>query len=181
MRSPGKRKDDRGGLWEYALRALAGRAYSTGELERKLARRAERQEDVGSVLAQLTEKGYLNDRRFAENYAAARLDNDRLGKTRVLRELRQRRVAADTSERTVQHVYRDVDETALIESWIRAKYRTAPREGLFQEEKDLAAAYRRLVRAGFRPGDVITVLKRVAKNPERLDDFEPPQEMEEEA
>ena len=56
------------------------------------------------------------------------------------------------------------------------KYRLAPREGLFKEDKDLAAAYRRLVRAGFRTGEIVRVLKRFAKNPELLDDFEPPAE-----
>src|ERR1039458_4969706 len=47
----------------------------------------------------------------------------------------------------VQRVYQDVDEEALIEDLIRRKYRLAPREGLFREDKDLAAAYRRLLSA----------------------------------
>jgi SOS response regulatory protein OraA/RecX len=72
-----------------------------------------------------------------------------------------------------------VDEQALIEDWIRRKYRTAPREGLFAEEKDLAAAYRRLVRAGFRTGEIVKALKRFAKDPDLLDGFEPPEEPEE--
>ena len=52
----------------------------------------------------------------------------------------------------------------------------APREGLFQDEKDLAAAYRRLLRAGFRTGDIVRALKRFAKDPDLLDNFEPPEE-----
>ena len=76
----------------------------------------------------------------------------------------------------MQKTYEGVDEIALIEDWIRRKYRMTPREGLFGEEKDLAAAYRRLARAGFRSGEIIRVLKRFAKNPELLDSFEPPEE-----
>ena len=38
--------------------------------------------------------------------------------------------------------------------------RLAPREGLFKEDKDLAAAYRRLLRAGFRTGEIVKVLTR---------------------
>ena len=68
------------------------------------------------------------------------------------------------------------NEAALIEEFVRRKYRLAPREGLFQEEKDLASAYRRLARAGFRTGEIVRVLKRFAKNPELLDNFEPPEE-----
>lgn len=174
------RRLDAGRLWDYALKSLAGRAHSTGELREKLRRRAERAEDVDAVLARLKEDGYLDDRRFAENFAAARLSNEKFGRTRVLRDLRQRRVAPALAERTVHQVYDDVNEAALIEDWVRRKYRLAPREALFQEDKDMAAAYRRLLRAGFRTGDILRVLKRFAKNPELLDSFEPPEEMEEE-
>ncbi len=163
-------------LWNYALRALGGRAHSIGEMREKLGRRAERAQDVETVLARLKDSKYLDDRQFAEGYATARLSNDRFGKTRVLQDLRHRRVAPALAEKTVQAVYQHVDESALIEEWIRRKYRTAPREALFQEDKDLASAYRRLLRAGFRTGEIVRVLKKFAKNPELLDSFEPPEE-----
>lgn len=163
-------------LWAYALKVLAGRAYSTGELREKLRRRAERASDVDDILARLKDHGYLDDRRFAEGFAAARLSNDRFGSSRVVQDLRQHRVAPSLAERTVKKVYQDVNEEALIEEWVRRKYRLAQREGLFQEDKDLAAAYRRLLRAGFRTGEIVKVLKRFAKNPDLLDSFEPPGE-----
>jgi regulatory protein len=166
------RRLDAGALWGYALKALGGRAHSSGELREKLRRRAEREGDVDDVLRRLKDSGYLNDQRFAEGFAGARLANEKFGKTRVLQDLRQRRVAPGLAEKTVQKVYRDVDESALIEDWIRRKYRNAPREALFQEDKDLAAAYRRLLRAGFRTGEIVRVLKRFAKNPELLDSWE---------
>ncbi len=166
-------------LWNYALRALGGRAHSTGEMREKLGRRAEKAEDVESVLARLKQSKYLDDRQFAEAYASARLANERFGKTRVLLDLRHRRVAPALAEKTVDAVYQDIDESALIEEWIRRKYRASPREGLFQEDKDLASAYRRLLRAGFRTGEIIRVLKKFAKNPQLLDSFEPPEETEE--
>ena len=122
----------------------------------------------------LKESKYLDDQRFAEGFATARLSNEGFGKTRVVQDLRQRRVAPALAEKTVGDVYQEVDESALIEDWIRRKYRAVPREGLFQEEKDLASAYRRLTRAGFRTGEIVRVLKKFAKNPELLDNFEPP-------
>jgi len=174
------RRLDADGLWEYALKSLGGRAHSIGELREKLRRRAERAGDIDGVLARLKEHQYLDDRRYAESFASARLLNEKLGRTRVIRELRARRVAPAVAERTVEKVYQGVPETALIEEWIRRKYRTAPREGLFQDQKDLAAAYRRLARAGFRTGEILNVLKRFAKDPELLDGFEPPEEAMEE-
>jgi len=167
-------------LWIYALKVLGGRAYSVGELREKLKRCAEKVEDVDGVLARLKDVGYLDDKRFAEGYASARLTNDRFGKTRVLQDLRHHRVAPGLAEDTVQKVYEEVDEEKLIEEWVRRKYRLAEREGLFQEDKDLAAAYRRLMRAGFRTGEIVKVLKRFAKNPELLDLIEVPEEEGEE-
>jgi len=170
------RQLDGEGLWNYALRALGGRAHSTGEMREKLRRRAARMGDVDEVIERLKDSKYLDDRRFAEGFASARLSNERFGKTRVLQDLRGRRIAPGLAEKTVGEVYRDVDEAALIEEWVRRKYRLAPREGLFQEDKDMASAYRRLLRAGFRTGEIVRVLKKFARNPELLDSFEPPEE-----
>ena len=167
-------------LWSYALKLLGGRAHSSGELREKLRRRAARLGEVDDVLARLKDHGYLNDQRFAESYAASRLANDKFGRMRVVQDLRQRRVAPVVADRAARQVYQDVNEEALIEEWVRRKYRLAPREHLFHEDKDLAAAYRRLLRAGFRTGDIVRVLKRFAKNPDLLDTFEPPEEPAEE-
>jgi regulatory protein len=176
MKQTKRKRLDSDGLWQYALKALGGRAQSTGELRERLRMRAENIMDVDSVLARLKDLGYLNDKRFAEGYAAARLANDKLGSNRVVQDLRRRRVAPVLAETTVQQTYQDVDEVALIEAYIRRKYRMTEREGLFGDEKDLGSAYRRLARAGFRSGEIIRVLKRFAKDPDLMDAFEPPEE-----
>jgi regulatory protein len=176
MRERQPRLLDATALWDYALKSLGGRAHSTGELREKLRRRAEKAEDIDEVLSRLKQSGYLDDRRYAESFATSRLTGEKFGRTRVIHDLRQRRVAPALAERSVEKVYQEVDEVALIEDWIRRKYRTATRDGLFGEQKDLAAAYRRLVRAGFRSGEILKVLKRFARNPDLLDGFEPPEE-----
>jgi regulatory protein len=164
------------GLWDYALKILAGRACSIGEMREKLRRRAARAGDVDGVIARLKDFHFLDDRQFAAGFAAARLANDKLGRIRVVQDLRRRRVAPALAESAARTAYSEVDEQALIEEWIRRKYRTAARDGLFAAEKDLAAAYRRLLRAGFRTGEIVRALKRFARNPELLDAFEPPEE-----
>ena len=82
---------DAAALWDYAVRALAARAHSSGELRVKLERKAEKRSDVDATLARLKEYRYLDDRKFAESFAAARLENRQFGKNRVLRDLRERR------------------------------------------------------------------------------------------
>ena len=170
---------DANALWGYALRVLGGRAHSTGELREKLRRRAALAGDVDAVLARLKDAHYLDDQTFAEGFANARLSSRGIGRRRVLNDLRQRRVSPTVAQRTVEKVYGEVDEEALIEEWVRKKYRRALREGLFQEDKDWASAYRRLLHAGFQAAAIVKVLKRFAKNPELLDQVEPPEEMEE--
>lgn len=159
-------------LWAYALKKLSGRAASTGEIRSALAARALEPDEIEGILSRLKDYGYLNDKRFAESFATARVENEGFGKSRVLRDLRQHRVAPELAERAVSNVYADKDEPAMIEQYVRRKYRLAEREGLFQDDKELASAYRRLLRAGFSSGNTIRVLKRFAANPELLDAME---------
>jgi len=170
---------DREKLFNVALRALGGRAHSSGELREKLRRRAQSPEDVDAVLAKLKEAGYLDDRRFAEAYAAARLQDQGLGKMRVLRDLRQRRVAPKLAEQVTEQTYQQTNEADLIEEFLRRKYRGKQLGEFFSVEKNLAAAFRRLRYAGFSAGQSIRVLKRFAAQPEVLDALEESSDPEE--
>ena len=163
---------DREKLRNVALRALGGRAHSIGELKEKLRRRAQSEEDVEAVLAQLKENGYLDDRRFAENYASARLQNQGLGKMRVLRDLRQRRVAPKLAEQVTEQTYGQTNEAQLIEEFLQRKYRGKQLGAFLSEEKNLAAAFRRLRYAGFSAGQSIRVLKRYASQADTLESLE---------
>ncbi len=163
-------------LFEYAVRSLARRAQSSAELRAKLRERAEEPGDIDPVIERLRDYKYLDDKRFAEQFAIARLENQRFGKTRTLNDLRGRRVIGTIVLAAVENAYKDTDEVALVEDYVRRKYRAAKREHLFESDKDLASAYRRLLRAGFRSPIVIAVLKRFSKNPDLLDGIEAPSE-----
>lgn len=156
----------------YALRLLGGRAYSLGELREKMRQRAQRPESIELVMAKLKEHGYVDDRKFAENYAAARLENEGFGKMRVLRDLRQRRVAPQLAEQVTERTFRSTDETELIEAFLKRKFRGKPLGPYLKDPKNLAAAYRRLRYAGFSSGASIRVLKRYSNQAEELDGLE---------
>ena len=163
---------DRDKLLNVALRALGARAHSTGELREKLRRRAENEADVDAVLAKVKEAGYLNDRRFAESYAAARLEDQGLGKIRVLRDLRQKRVAPELAAQVTEQTYAATNEADLVEEFLRRKYRGKKLGEFLNEQKNLAAAFRRLRYAGFSAAQSIRVLKRFSNQPEALDALE---------
>ncbi len=160
------------GLMDYAARALSARAYTVSELRTRLKKRAARAEDVEAVLVRLKDAGVVNDRRFAGSFAEWRRESQGLGKTRVLRDLMARRVAPAVAKQAVEAAFEGVDETAMIEAFLKRKYRGKDLGALLQEQKELASAFRKLRGAGFSTGNSIRVLKRYAAEAERLEEME---------
>lgn len=157
-------------LWEYSLKLLGGRALSISEVRQKLLRRAEKDTDIDVIIGRLREYGFLNDTKFAEGYATGRRDNERFGRMRVLRDLRQRRVAPTVADNAVQQVFQDTDETLQVEAFLQRKFRNVNLADLLQDEKKLQSAYRKLRYAGFSSGTSIRVLKKYAARADELED-----------
>lgn len=160
---------DAAALMTYALRTLSARGQSRGELREKLARRAANASDVDAVLGELGRAGYLDDQRFAESFASARLENEGLGRARVLRDLRQRRIAPKLAEQVVEKTFRESNEIELIDAYLVRKYRGKDLRSWLADEKNLASAYRRLRYAGFSSGNSIQVLKSYTRKAEELE------------
>lgn len=159
-------------LLDFALKTLGARALSVSELRSKLQRRAADAADIEQVIIKLKEYGYVNDVRMAETFAAARRDNEGFGKSRVLRDLRRRRVAPAVADKAVSKAYEGVDEVAAIEQYLERKFRNKKLNEFLKEQKNLAAVYRRLVYAGFSSGASIRVLKRYAAAADELEEVE---------
>jgi regulatory protein len=160
------------GLMDYAAKALSIRGYTISELKTRLKKRAARAEDVETVLGRLKEANLVNDRRFAGSFAEWRRESQGLGKTRVLRDLMARRVAPAVAKQAVDAAFEGVDETAMIEAFLKRKYRGKDLGALLQKQKELAWAFRKLRGAGFSTGNSIRVLKRYAAEAERLEEME---------
>lgn len=159
-------------LREYALRLLSGRALSVAQLKEKLRRRAANLEDIDPIVASLKEYGALNDRRYAEHFAAIRAGAGTHGRRRVLSDLLQRKVAPKVAEKAVSEAYAEVDETEAIVGWLTRKFRNQDLGAKLQDPRKLAAVYRRLRHAGFASGPSIRVLKRYAAQADELESLE---------
>lgn len=160
------------GLLGYSARVLAARTQTVSELRRKLTRKAAVSSDVDDVIRRLKENGYLNDQRFAESFAGWRRDNDGFGKDRVIRDLVARKVALETAKRAAEKAYAAADEMAMIGQFLERKYRGKDLAMLFQEDKHLASAYRRLRTAGFSSSNSVRALKGLASGTRDLDSME---------
>jgi regulatory protein len=134
--------------------------------------------DPAAVIERLKDIGYLNDQRFAESYAAARVENEGFGRMRVLTDLRARRVSGEIAEDAVERAMGGRSEAELIDAFIDRRMHAVASGGPIEDEKKLASAYRKLRRAGFTSGPILAALKRIAARPEALE--EPPEEEPEE-
>ena len=65
-----------------------------------------------------------------------------------------------------------VDEIALIDAFLKRKYRGKDLGALLQDQKHLGSAFRKLRGAGFSTGNSIRVLKRYAAEAEQLEETE---------
>ena len=127
------------------------RAHSIHEMKEYLSRRAEDPELVSSVVARLRQLNYLDDARYALEYARQHAQTRRQGRFRIARELRARGVPDRYIEAALDAVFAETDEAALVRA--RLKRRLSHIRGPLDRRK-LASLYGALLRAGFS-ADVI--------------------------
>ena len=88
MRSSPRKFETEEDLYAAALRALMRRAHSIHEMRDYLTRRADDADLVSRVVAKLRERAYLDDARYALDYARSHAQSRRQGRFRIARELR---------------------------------------------------------------------------------------------
>jgi regulatory protein len=143
-------------LYEIAIRALARRARSVGELRLLLERRQGEKQDIEAVLQRLREQGYLDDARFARSFVASRIENERFGRRRVRQDLAARRVHPELIQQALHSGYADVDERQLLRDYLRRKLRLSRAP---QKPSAVSSLYRRLLRAGFSSDTIVKELQ----------------------
>jgi len=105
-----------------ALRALARRAHARVDLRRRLVKRQHPPAAVEAALDRLALRGLLDDRRFAEQYAALRATRGK-GPARLLRDLQ----AQGVERRTAEHAVRQALEEEGIDPEVEARAVAAKR------------------------------------------------------
>jgi regulatory protein len=143
-----------------ALRLLARRPYSVAELRRALERRFPENPAVAAALARLRELRYLDDKQFAEQYAASLARNKSFGRYRVRRELKAKLVNYKFIEPALEQAYEETDERELLLRVLNKKVRTLR---LPVTRARLASLCQSLLRRGFRADDI---MKAVRSRPE---------------
>lgn len=147
-------------LYEYALKALMRRAHSVFEMRRALEQRAAEESLVTPVLHKLKERNYLDDARYAKQFARQQAVNRRRGRHRITQELRKRGVPDRHIDAALEEIFAEVDEGAAVRKRIERKLKTL--RGPLDERKR-AALYASLLRAGFDPDTIRRELRTLVR------------------
>ena len=133
--------------FDRAIKLISSKSRSVAELrERLLASRTSNKADVETVIERLKEYGYLNDERFAFSYASLKVKQRPIGRRRMERDLKFKKVDSTVAEEALELVYAETPEEELIDRAIekRTRVRGKPRNRL--EAKSL---FDHLLRQGF--------------------------------
>lgn len=142
---------------ESALRFLAGRDHSSAEIGRKLIRKGFTPQAVASVTTYLQEKGYLDDRRFAERWAAAAVESGRCYGPRLRAELKQRGIDPATVSGVIDDLSSGADEAQAVELLMRRKFPDFSPSGTDEKEKRRIFGF--LQRRGFSSSAIFSVFR----------------------
>jgi regulatory protein len=134
------------------------RAHSIHEMRQYLGRRSETKNHIDRVIVRLREQNYLDDARYALDYARQHANSRRQGRFRIARELRGRGVPDQHIEAALDTIFAETDEAASVRA--RLKHHLSHFRGGLDQRK-LASLHRSLLRAGFS-SDIIRSELRLA-------------------
>lgn len=130
-----------------AVKLLTVKPRSVAELrERLLQGKNTNPAIVETVIARLEEYGYLNDERFAFSYASLKVKQRPVGRRRLQRDLKLKKVENKAAEEALEFVYAETSEEQLIDLAIQKRLRLRGRPKTRVEAKKL---FDHLLRQGF--------------------------------
>jgi regulatory protein len=141
-----------------AYRYLAMRARSRTEVEQKLAGKGFSLEIVGSVLAHLDRLGYVDDTKFARDWASGRVRARGFGRRRIEQELRTKGIGREIIGETLAGLFRGSAELEIARREADKKLRTMARYEADVRKRRLAGF---LERKGFSSETIRTVLREI--------------------
>jgi regulatory protein len=130
-----------------AVKLLTVKPRSVAELRERLLQGKNSNPDVvETVIARLQEYGYLNDERFAFGYASLKVKQRPVGRRRLQRDLKLKKVENTVAEEALELVYSETPEERLIDLAIEKRLRLRGRPKTRVEAKKL---FDHLLRQGF--------------------------------
>jgi regulatory protein len=141
---PGGRSENERAV-ERAYRAIAHRERTVAELRTFLERKRVGPEAINHAVAELGASGFLDDARYARQFAEDKRQLEQWGSERIARDLRRRGIATDLIEAALCDSSHESElDTALL--LLERRFREPP-----ADDRERDRAWRLLVRRGYAP------------------------------
>lgn len=108
--------------YQYVLRLLTGRDYSTARVRQKLAARELAEGDLEAVIHRLQQEGWLDDTRYAARFAESALLSGRYYGTRLRLEMRRRGFTPDVVNEILAPLLAESDEISEARAVAERRY-----------------------------------------------------------
>ena len=145
------------------LDLLSRRDHTKKELYRKLSEKYPKAA-CESAIARAEELGFIDEMRFAENYARELYERKKFGLRRIRMELLQKGIDRETAENALEGLDKDAENRIIL--LLRGKYRDA----LSGDEKAKRRAVNGLMRLGYTYGEIRDALREYDVVTEEYDD-----------
>lgn len=148
---------------QRAVKLLAAKPRSVAELRERLLEKEWTDEAAADyAVAKLTEYGYLDDEQFAVSFAQSRVRQKPVGRQRLARDLRNKKLDEETAAQALEKVFGETPEEQLIDEAIARRVRLRGRPRTRGESKSL---FDHLLRRGFAIDLVINKVRALSSSP----------------
>ena len=113
------------------------------------------------AVAKLSEYGYLDDEQFALSFAQSRVRQKPVGRQRLARDLRNKKLDKETAQLALEKVFEETPEEKLIDEAIARRVRLRGRPKTREESKSL---FDHLLRRGFSIDLVINKVRALSES-----------------
>ena len=144
-------KDDYQTCRRYALKLLNVRAYTAFNLKKKLLEKEYSRESAEKVILECVERGYLNDRLWAESFARVQRGR-KYGQSIIAQKLKMKGIEDSLISEVLEKYQDEAGDVENLKKLLQSRYRSRNLEEPREKQKVIAS----LLRRGF---DYASILK----------------------
>lgn len=157
-------EENKWNIREYFLRLLSGRDHSTYELKTKAIRKGFLQNDIDSVLDEPAMAKYLDDERFARNFASDKFQINGWGPYKIKAELFKKGVKSEMADRIIHSLFSSEE---ILESMSKLIMKKKSRFLRDEKEKRRKRIFDHLMRKGYASDEILKALPELLKQLEK--------------
>ncbi len=147
-----QREEGRFAIKSYFMKLLGRRDHARKELFDKALKKDYPKEVIQNVLDELQEKGYINDKGFAEKFAADKTTLSKWGPAKIKSHLYKKGISNTVAEQSIRKAFEGEDlKQTFLDLVLKRKKRFLREEDPYKRKKKVVD---HLARKGYRSGNI---------------------------